>query len=66
MKSLSEKFEEALKTLKGQGSFDNSKPISLHEAMRDAFESCRFRLSENEQKVIGERLKNLSQGFIWD
>ena len=66
MKSLSGKFEEALKVLREQGSFDNSKPITLHEAMEDAFESCKFLLSEKGQKAIEERLKNLSQGFIWD
>ena len=42
-------FKEALKVLREQGSYDNSKPITLHEAM---LESYRFFSSEKAQKAI--------------
>lgn len=45
-------FKEALKVLREQGSYDNSKPITLHEAMGDALESYRFFSSEKAQKAI--------------
>ena len=45
-------FKEALKVLREQGSYDNSKPITLREAMGDALESYRFFSSEKAQKAI--------------
>lgn len=50
-------FREAVKALKEQGSFDNSKPITLHEAMGDALESYRFFSSEKVQKAIEKQAK---------
>jgi transcription initiation factor IIE alpha subunit len=50
-------FREALKALKEQGSFDNSKPITLREAMGDALDSYRFFSSEKVQKAIQKQAK---------
>lgn len=49
--------KEALKVLKEQGSFDNSKPIALHEATGDALESYGFFSSEKAQKAIEEQAR---------
>lgn len=56
-------FREALKALKEQGSFDNSKPITLHEAMGDALESYRFFSSEKVQKAIEKQAKKSMKGL---
>ena len=50
-------FREALRALKEQGCFDNSKPITLHEAMGDVLEYYRFFSSEKVQKAIEKQAK---------